>query len=202
MPTTDVRIINQALSHIGHTQFIDSRSEDSQEVAVSDVHYDDALAYVLEDFNWGFARRTNTLGLVEDFTDVTTPHDWAYSYRYPSETVKIRRVMTTLGRLDPNPPPFEIGSDDTGRLVLTDQEDCVVETTKLITDAQLYTAMFASALSWYLAFLMVPGLAKDKSIAGDMLRMYHSVMRIAEANDANEAQFHPQLESEAIRARE
>ena len=198
MPTTDVRIINQALSHLGHTVFIDSRDEDTNEVAVSDVHYDDAVAYVLEDFNWSFARRYETLGLIaEDPND-----DWGFSYRYPVDTVKIRRVVDALGRQNPEPPPFVIGSDEQGRLVYTDQEDCVVETTHLITDEALYPAMFTEALSWWLAFLMVPGLAKDKSIAGDCFKVYNAIMSRASASDGNESQFHPQLESEATRARD
>ncbi len=201
MATTDVAIINMALSHCGHTIFIDDRTEDSQEVAVSNVHYDPAVQYVLEDFNWSFSRRFWTLELVTDFSEVTTPHDWTFAYRYPVNTVQIRRMVTALGRRDPNPPPYLIGSDDSGRLIYTDQEDAVAETSSLITDAGLFTAMFAEAVSWWLGALMVPGLAKDPKIASGCVQMYEIVRGRAQVSDSSEAQDHPEEDSEAIRAR-
>lgn len=197
MPITDVQIINMALSHLGHTVFIDDRTEDSQEVAVSNIHYDQAISYTLEDFSWGFARAYDTLGLVEEEPN----DDWRFAYRYPVDRVKVRRIVTALGRQDPNPPPFVIGSDDTGRLVYTDQEEAVVETTKLIEDAALFPSQFAEAVSWWLAFLMVPGLAKEPKIAGDCFRVYTQLVTQAQASDGNESQRHPDYESEAIRAR-
>lgn len=197
MPTTDVTIINMSLSHLGHTIFIDDRNEDSQEVAVSDVHYDQAVAYVLEDFAWGCARRYVTLGLVEEEPN----DDWRFSYRYPVDTVKIRRVVTALGQRNPAPPPFVIASDDEGRLIYTDEEDAVVETTKLLTDPALFTAMLAEAISWWLAGLMATGLAKDEKTAIKCFAMYESVRVRAAVSDVNEAQDPPEEDSEAIRAR-
>lgn len=201
MPTTDVSIINQALSHLGHTIFIDARTGNETEVEVSNQHYDQALAYVLEHFACGFSSRYVTLGLVEDFTDVETPHDYNFSYRYPVDTVKIRRIVTALGLRETAPAPFKIGSDDTGRLIYTDQEDAIVETTKLITDTGLFTAMFAEALSWWLAGLMVPGLGKDVRAAAGCFQMYEMVRSRAQASDGNESQTPPEEDSEAIRAR-
>lgn len=216
MPTTDVRIINQALSHIGHSIFIEDRTGDSNEVEVSNVHYDDALAYVLEDFWWGFARRFVTPGLVEDFTALETAHKWDYSYRYPTDTVTIRGIVSnpalltmtpgglamSTGLMMTNQDEWEVGSDDSGRLLYTNRLDPVFEVTKLITDPALFTAMFAEALSWRLAFLMVPGLAKDKGIVGNCLKFYDMMIQNAQAKDANESFSSPtQHESEAMRAR-
>ena len=197
MATTDVRLINQALSHLGHTRFIDARTEDTTEVSVSDVHYDDAVDYVLEDFAWGFAKRYVTLALVEE----DPSSDWQFSYRYPVNAIKIRRIVTVLGLRDPNPPPFTIGSDDTARLIYTDEEDAVVEVTYRITDTALFSAQFAEAVSWWLGFLMVPGLAKDPGIAARCYQMYVAMIDRAAAHDGNEGQTHPPDESDAIRAR-
>jgi len=203
MPSTTVRIKNLALAHIGHSIFIDDDNEAGNEPDVLNVAFDVALAVVLEAFEWGFARRFETLGLVTDFTTLTTPQKWNYAYRYPVNVVKIRGIITGPGELETNPRSWDIGSDATGRLIYTNQEDCVVEVTALITDATLYTAHFAMALSRYLAYLIVPSLAKDKSIAGDMRTLYYQDLETAEVKDANEAHYDPQLqESEAIRARE
>ena len=203
MPTSTVRIKNLALAHIGHSVFIDDDNDEGNEPDVLDAVFDDALAVVLEDFWWSFARRFVTLGLVTDFTELTTPHKWDYAYRYPVDTVTIRGIITGPAALETNPQAWEIGSDETGRLIYTNYPDAIVEVTRLITDTALYPAMFAMALSWYLAFLIVPALAKDKSIAGDMLKMYHSALMTAEAKDANEARYDPlSQESDAMRARQ
>jgi hypothetical protein len=202
MPTTDVRIINQGFSHIGHTIFIDARTENTNEVDVANQHYDDAIAFVLERYEWGFARRIVALGLVTDFTALTTPQDWDYAYRYPVDTVTVRRIVNGAGRQDPDPPPFEIGSDDTGRLVFANQADAIVETTKLITDTALYPAMFAEAVSWWLGFLMAPGLSKEPSIAANCFKVFEQLVAMAAASDGNESRWSPvPYESDAIRAR-
>lgn len=203
MPTTEVQIANNALSNLGHTIFIESLEDEGQEVDLVNLHYSQSIAVVLEAFEWGFARRIVTLGLVTDFTEDTTPIDWYYSYRYPVNTVKVRRIVNGVGRQDPAPPKFEIGSDDTARLVFTNQVDAIVETTKLITDPALYTAMFAEAVSWWLAFKLVPGLAKDKGLAATCFKMYRTTLNMASASDGNEARWdQAEVDSEAIRARD
>jgi hypothetical protein len=198
VPITDVSIINMALSHLGHTIFIDDRNEDSNEVAVSNVHYDAAIGFVQEKVFFGFTRRFIPLGLVE--TDPT--EFWQYSYRYPVNVVRIRRISTSLGPRDPAPPPFAIVSDDTGRLVYTNQADAVVEVSKLITNAALFTYMFAEAVSWWLASQMVPGLAKDPAEVTRCLAMAERLLDAAAASDGNESQDPPEEDSEAIRARQ
>lgn len=203
MPSTTVRIKNLALAHIGHSIFIDDDNEAGNEPDVLNVLFDDALAVVLEDFWWSFARRFETLGLVTDFTEEETPQKWNYAYRYPVNVVTIRGIVTGARELETDPAEWEVGSDATGRLIYTNQEECIVEVTALITDATLYPSMFSMALSWYLAFLIVPALAKDKSIAGQMLNMYNAAMMTAEAKDANESHYSPtHQESESIRARQ
>lgn len=197
MPATDVSIINMALAHVGWTQFITARSQLLNQTAVLNLFYDQAVEYALEDFAWGFARRYVTLGLVEEDPN----DDWTFSYRYPTGTAKVRRIVTSLGLLDPNPAPFSIGQDDTGKLVYTDQEDAVVETTKLITTTAQFPAMFVEAVSWWLAGLSCPGLAKDRKQAAGCFQMYSLVLQRAQAKDRNESQDHPELESEAIRSR-
>lgn len=196
MPVSDVSIINMALSHVGHTIFINDRTEASGEVP--NLHYDLAVDTVLQEHEWQFATAYDTLGLVAEDPN----HDWYYAYRYPVDRLTIRRIVTTLGRQDPNPPPFLIGSDDTGALIYTSEENAKVETTKRITNTALFPPLFSEALSWWLAFVVAPGLAKDPAIAERCLVMYDRVLSRAEVADGNQSQAHPALESEAIRARD
>jgi hypothetical protein len=64
---------------------------------------------VLRDFDWSFARRYTTLGLVEE--DPNT--DWAYVYRYPSDCLSVRSIVGAM-RTDRSRLPFTLGSDASG----------------------------------------------------------------------------------------
>lgn len=203
MALSDVRICNMALAHLGHTKFIANlETERTLAAEICNEFYEEARNFVLEDFPWSFARKYLTLGLVTDYTAVTTPHDWDYAYRYPDDCIFFRRIVTTNGRQETTPPPFAIGSDDSGRLVYTDEEDAVGEYTKLITDPTLVTAQFAEALSWYLAGMICPGLAKDRKKETACFQMYEISKGKAARSSGNEQQQTPEPESEFVRARE
>src|SRR5512146_1689119 len=103
MTLTDIQICNMALGHIGVTKFIAALTDRSNEANVCNLYYEQARDFVLEDLPWPFATRYISLGLVTDFTALTIPHDWSYAYRYPSDCVFARRLVTTIGRTDPNP---------------------------------------------------------------------------------------------------
>ena len=198
MALTDVKICNLALLHAGSTKFIDALTEQSDEAEVCSLSYEQARDFVLEDYPWPFATRYAALGLVE----ATPNDDWDFSYRYPSDCVFARRLVSSLGRRDPNPPPFRIGSDDTARLLYTNQEDAVLEYTMRVVDPILFTSKFGEAVSWYLAGLIAPGLSKNLKFANSMFQMYDIVKNRAEAHSGNEQQQTPEPDSEFIRARD
>lgn len=198
MPVTDIQICNMALGHLGQTKFIATLTERSLASELCALYYEPARDFTLEDLTWPFATKYLALGLVEEEPN----DDWAYSYRYPDDCVFARRLVTTRGRTDPNPPPFKAGSDETARLIYTNEEDAVLEYTKRITDTDLFPAVFAMAVSWYLASLLAPGIAKDKKQAGNCLQIYMVMKSTASAQQLNEQQQSPEPESEAIRARE
>lgn len=199
MATSEEQICNMALGHVGHTQFIDDLdSEQSNETAVCNMYYEQARDFVLEAFPWSEAKAYFTLGLVEEDPN----DDWDYSYRYPSDCLFVRRIVSALGKSDPNPPPYEIGSDDTGKLIYTDQEDAIIEYTKTLTDVAQFRPTLVMAISWYLAALICPGLAKDPKQADRAMRMYVLTLSQAQARALNEQQQTPEPESEFIRARE
>lgn len=198
MALTDIQICNMALGHLGHTKFIASLTEPSLAADLCELYYEPARDFVLEDFPWPFATKYVTLGLVEEDPN----DDWTYSYRYPDDCVYARRIVNALGRTNPNPPPFKVGADADGRLIYTDEEDAILEYTKLVTDTNLFPAVFAMAHSWYLASLIAPGLAKDKKQALNCLQIYSVVKGTAEARQLNEQQQSVEPESEAIRSRE
>ena len=199
MATSEEQICNLALGHVGHTQFIDDLDfEQTAEVAVCSTYYEQARDFVLEAFPWPEATKYETLGLVEEDPN----DDWDYSYRYPSDCLFVRRIVSSLGKSDPNPPPFITASDDTGRLIYTDQEAAVIEYTKTLTNVAQFRPTLVMAISWYLAALICPGLARDKKQADRAMQMYALTISQAQARALNEQQQTPEPESEFIRARE
>jgi hypothetical protein len=202
-PTTPTLIANMALGHVGVGQQIaDITSELSQEANECNLFLQQALESTLADFNWPFATKFATLGLVTDNTLVTTPYDWQFAYRYPTDCVHLRRIVTSLGRKDPHPPPFLIGSDDQGRLVWTFDPFGVGEYTKRVTDYTQFPPLFAEAVSWRLAAFIAPPLSRIKDMDTKAMTVYLAILSKARVQAANEQQQVDEAESEFIRARD
>lgn len=197
MATSKIQIWNIALTRIGVKDFIVGEDEASDEASVMKLHHDLAVEKVLSDFPWPFAIEYKTLGMVEE-----NPNDeWMYSYRYPHDCVFVRRILTPeIGKVNPNPPPFAIGSDNDGRLIFTDREDAAIAYTKRVTDAGLYSVRFIDALSWYLAWCAAP-LSRIPGIVNTTWQMYSKIIREAASMDGNEQQQSEPADAEHIRAR-
>lgn len=195
---TSVSICNMALGRIGITrQIANLATENSQEAVTCRLYYDDAVRFVLEDYPWPFATAYRELGLVEESPN----SDWLYAYRYPSDGVFIRRIVTDAGRVDFDPMPFRVGLDDDGKLVYTDQPDAVVEYTKLVTDESKFTPAFVEALSWKIASDVAPALSRVASAQQTCPAMYQRVISTARERVANESQQSEPPDSEFVRAR-
>lgn len=202
MADSSTEIANLAISHLGiGKEIANIASDNSNEANACRRFYDTARDKVLGDFNWPFARKFAELGLVEaDPTD-----EWAYSYRYPSDALKLRRILSGV-RNDNRQSrvPYIVGQDDTGKLIYTDQQEAQMEYTKLITNVTFFSADFVVALSYLLAAYITPrimGSDRFKMIPG-FLQMYQAELMNAQANAANEQQDDLPVESEFIRERD
>lgn len=197
-----VQICNMALSHLGVGKEIsDIDTERSQEAIACRTFYDTTRKAVLEEFAWPFAKRSVVLGLVEE-----DPNDeWAYSYRYPTDAVKIRKIMNSLR----NPAAsqrdkFVISSDSSGVLIYSDTEDAEAEYTYNEENTGIFPADFTLALSYRLAMYLAPRLT-----AGDPFKLgpaagQHYQMHInkAQVSSLNEETPDLEPESEFIRVRD
>lgn len=203
MAMTRVQMANMALGHVGTSQLIENlETELTVEATQCNLYFDQAVETTLEDFPWPLATKYGTPGLVTDNTDVTTPYDWLYAYRYPNDCLFVRRIVTTLGRKDTNPPPFRIGLDDQGKLIWTDVEDVVIEYTKRVTDVNLFSPLFVDAVSWRLAAYIAPALSRIPKQDQTMMAVYLAMLGKAKVQAGNEQQQQDQVESEFLRARE
>lgn len=199
---TEVEICNLALSHLGiGKEIANLATERSQEANACRAFFNVCRDETLNDADWPFATKFIDLGLVEeDPTD-----EWGFSYRYPSDCVKFRRIISG-SRNDTRDTrvPYKIGKDSDGRLIYVDKEDAAAEYTERVEDPLFFSADFVIALSFKLAGYIAP-----RVTAGDPFKLRQQAMELyvyeiskAQANAFNEQQDERVPESEFINARE
>lgn len=202
MASSNTEIANLALSHLSSGKEISNLETDrSQEALACRRFFETARDAVLRDFAWPFATKIADLGLVEE-----TPSDeWDYSYRYPTDCVKLRRVLSgTRNDTRDSRVPYKLISDDAGSLIYVDTENAQCEYTARITDPGRYPPDFVMAMSCRLAAYIAPRIT-----AGDPFKLgkramdlYEYELGLAKASAMNEEQAEEDPDSEFIRARE
>ena len=197
MATTDVRICNTALAYIGVSEQLNALSDVSTAGEQCTLHYANAVQLVFEDCFWPELTGYATLALVEE----EPVDDWAYSYRWPADCLAIRRILTELGREDPNPPEFRNGADAQGLLVYTDRADAAVEYTHNRTDPTFFSATLADAISWKLGEMIAPGLTRMQNREQFCASRYRIAIDQAKARSLNQQQAPRETEAEHIQAR-
>lgn len=196
MAFSQTAICNAALANIRISRFIQSIDEDSVEAAVCKLFYELALREILEE-KWSFATSYQELALVEENPN----NEWLYSYRYPVDCVYIQKVTSEdRARQDSVPAPYSIGSDDSGKLIFTDEPNAWIRYTRYIDNTGLFPAKFVEALSWLLASKIASPLAKT-DLAEYAFKMYTIKLGAARTFDGNESQKDQDFEAEWIRER-
>lgn len=197
MATSAVAICNLALSRVGISSTIAALDETSQEAIACNAVYEQARDEVLRDFPWPFARKYVELGLVEEEPN----DDWDYSYRYPSDCIRALRLVSG----DPQGRtriPFQLGHDDSGRLLFTDEEDAELIYTARFTDPAHFDPTFASALAWRIAVDIAAPLARSDSQRERAEAGYKQALAQARVDALNEEVEAAPAEAEWIQARE
>jgi hypothetical protein len=200
--SSETEISNMAISHLGvGKEIADLDTETSAEAKACRRFYDIARDTVLRDFQWPFATKIASLGLVE--SDPNT--EWDYSYRYPSDCITLRRILSGVRQdtLD-SKVPYKIAQDSSGRLIFSDEENASVEYTVKVTDPAKYTPDFTLALSYRLAVYIAPRVTRGDpfKLMEKAMGMYMDIIGDAKANAYNEEQDDVKPESEFIRARD
>ncbi len=156
----------------------------------------------MRDFNWPFAKKFADLALVEE-----EPNDgeWGYSYRYPSDCLMTRRILTG----DRNPSrdteaKFIEGADDAGSLIYTDIEDAGLEYTYLNEVVTRYPDDFVMALAMRLAAHIAPQVTGGDpfKLGLQCLQKYRLEIGMAVANSLNSQRPDEPPAAESIRARD
>ena len=200
--SSDTEICNLALSHLGVGKEIsDLETEDSQEAAGCRIFFSTARDEILRHIQRPFATTIEALALVENNPN----NEWRYSYRYPSNAISIRRILSGY-RNDTRQSrsAYRLGFDTSGRLIYSDEQTASIEYTYKITDPGLFSSDFVFALSYRLAMLLAPRLTGGDpfKLQERMEAQYRSHLERAAVNAFNEEQVDLQVESEFIRTRE
>lgn len=202
MATSVTQICNLAIRHIGiGNPIAEIDSDKTKEALACRTFYETARDKVLSDFNWPFATKIVDLALVEEDPN----SEWAYSYRYPSECLNFRRILSGI-RNDNRQSriPYRIAQDIQGRLIFTDVSEAQAEYTVRIEDVSFFDPSFTLALSYLLAAYITPSvMGSDRfKMVPALLQMYQAELANAQAGAANEQQDEMVPESEFIRARD
>ena len=195
------RLVNIALSRIGITaRLSDLGTDPSQEADVARTVYKTEIDATLRGYPWPFAKRHQALVLVAGTSTVPVNGDWQYSYRAPTSSVLVRRVVDpSLKRgFTKTPIPFEMSADDTGDLVFCDEPGIylpiavpatsvtVEYTHRVDCPASRGDAIFRSAAAWRLAAALAKPLGRDAKDADRCLRNYLVEIETAKVVHARE----------------
>lgn len=198
--SSKMQIWNMALSHLGISKEVASETEQSKEAAACRRFYETTIKNVLKDHSWPFASKIATLNLI-----TSNPNsEWAYSYRYPSDCLFFRRILS--GNRNDTPAtkvPYAVSQDSSATIIYTDATNAEAEYTRNITDESFFPSDFETAVSYRLAYYIAPRLT-----AGDPFNLtqkaaqnYQIELSKAVANSFNEDQSVELQDTESVSAR-
>lgn len=202
MASSSTEISNIAISHLGvGKEIANLDTEQSQEAIACRRFYTTARDEVLRDIEWSFTTKFATLALVSS----NPTEEWDYSYRVPSDCLKVRRLLSGVRNPGQNSrAPYAIVRDSAGTLIYTDERNAMLEYTLRNEDENQFPADFVMAFSYKLAFYIAPRLTRGDpfKIKNEMRAYYMDHMSKAASQNFNEQTQDRIVESEFIRARE
>ena len=179
---SEVQIARLALQHIGDRFDINSLTENSPEAEQVNLVFSDVRDMVLREHPWKFARKYTSPAQLSG----TAPGNWDYMYAYPSDAMRIIRIVNPLGDNQP-PIRFEVARNgDDVRVILTNESEPTFEYTSRVTDPQQFDPQFVIALSYRLAQYIAIPITGDRQMMADMKQMADIEIGKARASDANE----------------
>ena len=215
--TSEVDICKLALSHI-RAGSINSLDENSLQAQQCKLMYPLLRDQMIESAPWQFAHRVKALSLLTD-----NLFNWAYVYQYPSECLKINRLLLNFEEVQAGdstiasrfydrglPIPdmdaqveYKIYNIDGNKVIASNETELRVDYVTRVTDVNLFDNQFILGLSHLLAAeLAVPlvGVKEGRQMKSDEYQLYQAFINSAVAADMNE-QYTPTPDSEFITVR-
>ena len=181
-PTTDLELVNIALSKIGHTvQVVNLSTDDTLEARTARIFLDIDRDRALGVYRWKWADQQKVL------TEVTTEaHDrWAHLYSRPTDYVVGRQIYPNARLVNPEIEiPFDgdvIKKDGTGKLIGCDLAPVAAQAdgtggeplmfyTARISTVAIYPQMFVDFFTWLLASSLAMPLVRERKVREDALK--------------------------------
>jgi hypothetical protein len=193
-------ICNLALNHIGREQ-IASLNEDTEPARTCKLHYDLQRQVLLRAYTWSFAKKHVKLSEI----DTKTP-GWKYTYAYPNDCVMARKIYNEdntwcilwknrVGNFD------QVLLNDNTKALVCNHKDAYLEYTYDVKDADLFTADFAQALSYYLAAAICVPLTGSETLAQQMQAQGNGILQEAKFTMMGERNRIPDYPSKYFKAR-
>jgi hypothetical protein len=217
---SETSICNMALARIGSTQSITSLADRSNEARQCAIWYPQDRDVLLCDFPFPWSESYFNLDQVAgpEINGQVANAQWSRTYRYPSDCLKVRRLVATPQPLtatipqttaptsnaawgnqpwkravgNPYPISYAVGHDATGRLIMTDSVGTGFGVTCVYTaaveDPTQFSADFVDALAWRLAADLAMGLAFSDAKRNWAHQEYEKHARTVRATTMNEQQ--------------
>lgn len=185
MPQSDVQICNLALAALGGSAQIGSLSDPTAEARKCSLLFDTTFRAFLRDIEWQDASARKELT-----AQATAPlFGFSYQYLYPTDAVKINRVVPTSDELNDG-WAWQLGRNESNQLViLTDAGSPIyVEYTKKILAEQL-DDLQVRAFKYLLASELALAIRNDQRKADAMLSYYK--LALADAMGENDTERSP-----------
>lgn len=217
--SSDVEICNIALSNARAGSINNLTTDTTAQAQICRLKYNILRDRCLTETPWGFNRKIRALAVL-----TTEIFNWAYAYQYPTDCLKIHRLVgaheellnadaDVVSRLLDSQllplkdlrtqTPFEVFNFDNNKTIGANEANLRIDYVAKITDPNLFTADFIMALSHLLTSeIAVPlvGVKEGRQIRQDSLTLYKSYLDAAIANDMNDNYDSPALsEFETIR---
>lgn len=216
--TSVVEICNLALSNI-RAGSINSLDESSLQAQQCKLKYPIFRDFLLAELPWSFNHKIKTLAVLTD--DI---FNWNYAYQYPSDCLKINRLIGAYEQLSNADSdvisrlidsqvlpignarrgiPYQVFNIDDNKVIGANESELRVGYSVKTTDPNLFSTSFVLTLSHLLSSeLAIPIIGADvgRQLRSDSFQIYKEYLNNSIAGDLNEQYSEPALsEFETIR---
>lgn len=185
MASSEVQIAKMALSHIGDRYDITSLTEATPEAEQVNLVFDNARDALVREYPWTWSLRYYTPAALVG----TPPAQWTYMYAYPSDALRVWRIVNPLDPQQNRLPPLEFRvarNNDDVKVLLTEESEPEFEYSKQVTNSFEWDSLFDVALSWRIASMIAMPITGDSGIRDMIRREAELQIGRAQQEDGNE----------------
>lgn len=167
MSISIVGICNQALEELGSPEVIADINEDTPSAKAMKRVYARTVDQMLHGADWKWAEQYT--GILPALTDDSPESRYAYWYKVPGDSLRVREVLNE-DRIRPfKPHPFVVWTDPTqGRVIGTDVFEARIRYTRKIEDASSFDPGFELALVYSLASKVAMRITQSAVLRAEM----------------------------------